>query len=128
LLDSGAEVLKGSTRLAAGTAQKCALGLISTYANARLGHIYQGLMVNVRPENAKLRRRAIDIISSIAGVDGTAASASLARAGDNVKCAVLIASGARSKEEAEALVKSVKGNIGAALSRLSSRTGMGAEF
>jgi N-acetylmuramic acid 6-phosphate etherase len=128
LLDSGAEALKGSTRLAAGTAQKCALGLISTYANARLGHIYQGLMVNVRPENEKLRRRAIDIISSIAGVDETAASTSLACAAGNVKCAVLIASGARSKEEAEALVKSVEGNIGAALSRLSNRTSMGAEF
>ena len=128
LLDSGREALQGSTRLAAGTAQKCALGLLSTLANARLGHVYRGLMVNVRPDNEKLRRRALDIISSIAGVDETAARASLARAQDNVKCAVLIASGARSRENAEALVASAHGDIGAALSRLNGGAACGAEF
>lgn len=128
LLESGAEALKGSTRLAAGTAQKCALGLISTLANARLGHTYRGLMVNVRPDNEKLRRRAIDIIATIAGVDEIVASASLVRANDDVKCAVLIASGAPSKEAAEALVSSANGHVGAALSRLNGCAGGGAEY
>ncbi len=126
-LDSGAEALQGSTRLAAGTAQKCALGLISTLANARLGHTYRGLMVNLRPDNDKLRRRAIDIVASIAGVDENVALASLIRANDDVKCAVLIASGAPSKEVAQGLVGSANGHIGAALSRLNGCAGAGAE-
>jgi N-acetylmuramic acid 6-phosphate etherase len=117
LLETGPEALEGSTRLGAGTAQKCALGLLSTLANARLGHVYRGLMVNVRPDNDKLRRRAIDIIVSIAGVDEGAARHSLATAGDDVKCAVLIASGLGPREKAQDLLAQSRGDIGAALSR-----------
>jgi N-acetylmuramic acid 6-phosphate etherase len=118
LLDTGPEALKGSTRLGAGTAQKCALGLLSTLANARLGHVYRGLMVNVRPDNEKLRSRALDIIGSIAGVDEATARLSLARAGDDVKGAVLIASGAGSMERARTLLAQARDDLGAALSRL----------
>jgi N-acetylmuramic acid 6-phosphate etherase len=117
-LDTGAEALQGSTRLGAGTAQKCTLGLLSTLANARLGHVYRGLMVNVRPDNDKLRRRALDIIASIAGVDAAAAQRSLAAAADDVKCATLIAAGAGSKKQAEDLLALSRGHVGAALSRL----------
>lgn len=117
-LDTGAEALQGSTRLGAGTAQKCALGLLSTLANARLGHVYRGLMVNVRPDNDKLRRRALDIIASIAGVDAAAAQRSLAVASDDVKCATLIAAGAASKKQAEELLALSRGHVGAALSQL----------
>jgi N-acetylmuramic acid 6-phosphate etherase len=116
-LDTGPEALQGSTRLGAGTAQKCALGLLSTLANARLGHVYRGLMVNVRPDNDKLRRRAVDIIASIAGVEENVARRSLAVAGDDVKCAVLIASGLGPREKAQALLAQSRGDIGAALSR-----------
>jgi N-acetylmuramic acid 6-phosphate etherase len=126
LLDTGREALQGSTRLGAGTAQKCALGLLSTLANARLGHVYRGLMVNVRPDNEKLRRRALDIISSIAGVDESAARRSLASAADDVKCAVLIASGAGPREKAQALLAQSRGDIGAALSRLNESAPCGA--
>jgi N-acetylmuramic acid 6-phosphate etherase len=118
LLDSGPEALHGSTRLAAGTAQKCALGLLSTLANDRLGHIYCGHMVNVRPENEKLRRRAVHIIASIAGVDEDAAGASLGRAKGDVKCAIVIASGAPTRESAQDLIAQAGGHIGAALTRL----------
>jgi N-acetylmuramic acid 6-phosphate etherase len=117
LLETGPEALQGSTRLGAGTAQKCALGLLSTLANARLGHVYRGLMVNVRPDNDKLRRRAIDIIVSIAGVDENAARRSLASADDDVKCAVLIASGLGPREKAQGILAQSRGDIGAALSR-----------
>jgi N-acetylmuramic acid 6-phosphate etherase len=117
LLETGPEALQGSTRLGAGTAQKCALGLLSTLANARLGHVYRGLMVNVRPDNDKLRRRAIDIIVSIAGVDENAARRSLASADDDVKCAVLIASGLGPREKAQNILAQSRGDIGAALSR-----------
>jgi N-acetylmuramic acid 6-phosphate etherase len=117
LLETGPEALQGSTRLGAGTAQKCALGLLSTLANARLGHVYRGLMVNVRPDNDKLRRRAIDIIASIAGVDENAARHSLVSADDDVKCAVLIASGLGPREKAQNILAQSRGDIGAALSR-----------
>src|SRR5438445_648529 len=54
LLDSGAEVINGSTRMGAGTAEKAALNLLTTLAMIRLGHVYDGLMVGLRVENAKL--------------------------------------------------------------------------
>ena len=57
-------------------------------------------MVNVRPENEKLRRRAVHIVASIADVDEDAAGASLARAEGDVKCAILIAAGAATRESA----------------------------
>lgn len=117
-LDTGSEALQGSTRLGAGTAQKCALGLLSTLANARLGHVYRGLMVNVRPDNDKLRRRALGIIASIAGVDAETARRSLAEAAGDVKQATLIAAGAGSKKRAEDLLVRSRGHVGGALSRL----------
>jgi N-acetylmuramic acid 6-phosphate etherase len=118
LLDSGAEALHGSTRLAAGTAQKSALGLLSTLANARLGHVYRGHMVNVRPENEKLRRRAVHIVASIAGIDEEAADISLARAKVDVKCAIVIASGAATHERAQDLIRQADGHVGDALAAL----------
>jgi N-acetylmuramic acid 6-phosphate etherase len=121
LLDSGPEALHGSTRLAAGTAQKCALGLLSTLAHARLGHVYRGHMVNVRPENDKLRRRAIHIVASIASVDEDTAAASLSSAKGEVKCAILIAAGAATREDAQHLIHDSAGHLGAALTRLRQR-------
>jgi N-acetylmuramic acid 6-phosphate etherase len=118
LLDSGPEALHGSTRLAAGTAQKSALGLLSTLANARLGHVYRGHMVNLRPENEKLRRRAIHIVAACADVDEDTASVSLARAGGKVKCAILIAAGAATREIAQDLIHQAGDHVGDALARL----------
>jgi N-acetylmuramic acid 6-phosphate etherase len=66
VFDTGAEAVEGSTRLAAGTAQKAALGVISTLAAAELGLVYHGLMINVRPENAKLKVRARTIVERLA--------------------------------------------------------------
>ena len=63
-LDSGAEVIVGSTRMGAGTAQKAALGLLSSLAMIRLGHVYDGLMVNLRVDNAKLRKRAVTTLAA----------------------------------------------------------------
>ena len=89
------EVIAGSTRMNAGTAQKCALNMLSTLIGIRLGHAYEGLMVNVRAENAKLRSRAAAIVAKAAGVGGKTAEASLARADGQVKAAILIAGGRR---------------------------------
>jgi N-acetylmuramic acid 6-phosphate etherase len=118
LLESGPEALHGSTRLAAGTAQKCALGMLSTLANAGLGHVYRGHMVNLRPENDKLRKRAVHIVASVAGVDEQLASVSLVRADGDVKCAIVLASGDVEPDRASAMIAQAGGHIGAALTRL----------
>jgi len=68
LLDTGPEVLTGSTRLKAGTAQKVALNRISTAAMVRAGRVVSNLMVEVGPGNAKLRERCVRIVADIAGV------------------------------------------------------------
>jgi N-acetylmuramic acid 6-phosphate etherase len=118
LLESGPEALHGSTRLAAGTAQKCALGMLSTLANVGLGHVYRGHMVNLRPENDKLRKRAVHIVASVAGVDEELASASLGRAHGDVKCAIVLASADVEPDKASAMIAQAGGHVGAALTRL----------
>ena len=77
LLDTGPEVVAGSTRMGAATAQKIALNMISTLAGIRLGHVHDGYMVNVVADNAKLRDRAARIVAAIAGADEPAARAAL---------------------------------------------------
>ena len=88
LTATGAEVIAGSTRLGAGTAQKVVLNLFSTGVMTALGNVYDNLMINVRPENAKLRRRCTAMVASISIVDETSAGAALERHGD-VRRAVL---------------------------------------
>jgi N-acetylmuramic acid 6-phosphate etherase len=117
-LDSGPEALRGSTRLAAGTAQKCALGLISTLANAELGNIYRGLMINVRPENEKLRQRALDIVASVAELDEASARVCLERANGDVRSASLLGAGAGDPTDALARLAMADGHFGAALAKL----------
>ena len=117
-LDSGPEALGGSTRLAAGTAQKCALGLISTLANAELGYVYRGLMINVRPENEKLRRRALDIVAAVADVDEIFARACLDRADGDVRSAALLGMGARDRNDALTRLATADGHFGVALAKL----------
>ncbi|ULH17621.1 N-acetylmuramic acid 6-phosphate etherase (plasmid) [Deinococcus sp. KNUC1210] len=81
LLDSGAEVIAGSTRLSAGTAQKIALNLFSTLLMVRLGRIYHNQMIEVEPTNAKLRQRSERIVAAASGCDLTTAQHALAEAG-----------------------------------------------
>ena len=75
--DTGPEVITGSTRLKAGNAQKMVLNMISTGAMVKTGKVYENLMVNLRPTNAKLRRRMIGIVRDISGVGEEAALAAL---------------------------------------------------
>ncbi|SDF44454.1 N-acetylmuramic acid 6-phosphate etherase [Limimaricola pyoseonensis] len=88
------EALAGSTRMGAGTAQKAALNLISTRAGVLLGHVHDGMMVNLRAENAKLRGRARAIVARVAGVSEPEAAAALDAAGGAAKPACLVAMGA----------------------------------
>jgi N-acetylmuramic acid 6-phosphate etherase len=87
---SGAEVLRGSSRLTAGTAQKIALNALTTAALARSGRVHGDLMVDVVPANAKLRRRAAGIVAEIAAVDPAVAAEALRRCGGNARAAVLL--------------------------------------
>jgi N-acetylmuramic acid 6-phosphate etherase len=114
-LDSGEEALRGSTRLAAGTAQKAALGMLSSLMGFELGHIHQGLMVNLKADNAKLRDRALGIVAMIAGVGEAKAEAALREAGGEVKPAILIARGGVSMSEAVAWLAATEGRIDDAL-------------
>lgn len=93
LLETGEEPIAGSTRLKAGTAQKVALNLFSTLVMVRLGRVYRGSMVNMRPTNDKLRRRAAKMVAAITGCAENVATAAFEKAGADVKLAVLLASG-----------------------------------
>lgn len=86
----GPEVISGSTRLKAGTAQKLVLNMISTITMVRLGKTYGNLMVDVRPTNHKLRERAVRIVRQVTGTDEPAARAALAAAGWDVKVAAVV--------------------------------------
>lgn len=88
-VDVGPEVIMGSTRLKAGTAQKMVLNMLSTCSMIQLGKTYENLMVDVRPINSKLRRRVLQIIQTAAGVDETAAQQALLAAQGNAKVAIL---------------------------------------
>ena len=115
LLESGEEALRGSTRLAAGTAQKAALGMLSSLMGFELGHIHQGLMVNLKADNAKLRDRARGIVAMIAGISAAEAEAALREAGGQVKVAILIARGGVSMSEAMGWLAAAEGRIDHAL-------------
>jgi N-acetylmuramic acid 6-phosphate etherase len=115
LLNSGPEVISGSTRMGAGTAQKIALNFLSTLAHVKLGAVHDGLMVNVLAGNAKLVDRARRIVMQISGADAAQASSALDQAEGRVKIAVLLCSGAGSVAEAEARLERAKGHLRAAL-------------
>jgi len=116
-LNSGEEALRGSTRLAAGIAQKAALGMLSTLMGFGLGHIHQGLMVNLRADNAKLRDRARGIVAMVAGVSHAEAERALQEASGEVKPAILVACGVGSVSDAVACLTAAQGRIDDALSR-----------
>jgi N-acetylmuramic acid 6-phosphate etherase len=86
---TGPEVLAGSTRLTAGTAQKVVLNALSTSVMIGLGKAYGPRMVDVRATNAKLRRRAVRIVRDAAGVDEESATAALAAADGHAKTAIV---------------------------------------
>jgi N-acetylmuramic acid 6-phosphate etherase len=117
LLDTGPEVIAGSTRMSAGTAQRAALLMLSTLVGTRLGHVYDGMMVNLTADNIKLRKRAAGMVAEIAGVHEAEAAAVLMKTGGAVKPAVLVAAGA-GFDLAERLLKESGGDLRAALDEL----------
>ena len=105
------EVIAGSTRMGAGTAQKIALNMLSTMTAARLGHVHDGYMVNLVADNLKLKHRAERIIAAVAEVDEDEASAALDRAEGSVKAAILIAAGAKGPDAANSLLERAHGRL-----------------
>ncbi|WP_347268032.1 N-acetylmuramic acid 6-phosphate etherase [Paracoccus sp. (in: a-proteobacteria)] len=93
LIDSGPEVVAGSTRMGAASAQKVALNMLSVLVGIGLGHVHDGFMVNVVADNAKLADRATRIVAALARVGRAEAEAALARTGGAVKPAILVARG-----------------------------------
>jgi N-acetylmuramic acid 6-phosphate etherase len=114
LLDTGAEIVAGSTRLGAATAQKVALNLISVTLGVMLGHVHDGMMVNVIADNAKLRDRAARIVALVAGVDTGVARVALNRTQGAVKPAVLVARGA-APDAAQARLAQAGGHLAQAM-------------
>lgn len=117
LLDTGPEVIAGSTRMGAGTAQKIALNMLSAQTGLRLGHVHEGYMVNLVADNAKLAARAARIVSALSGADAEGAARALSRTSGAVKAAILVAAGA-SPEAAHAALQTHRGHLGPALAEV----------
>lgn len=114
LVETGSEVLAGSTRMKAGTAQKAVLNMLSTALMVRLGRVYKGYMVDMVVSNAKLADRAVRIVSEITGVDRATAAQALALTANRIKPAVLVALG-ESPEHSCLLLDQADGNLRDAL-------------
>jgi N-acetylmuramic acid 6-phosphate etherase len=119
-LDTGAEPIAGSTRLKAGTAQKIALNLLSTLLMIQLGHVYDGLMVDVQAVNEKLVRRSKDMLIRLTGCSPEAARSALQRGRGSVKLAVLLLHGC-SADEGVQLLDRARGHLRTALALVGRR-------
>lgn len=110
-IEAGPEVVSGSTRMKAGTAQKLVLNMLTTGAMARLGYVYGNLMVNVHLKNQKLVERGVSIVERITGATREEAIATLNAAGQSVPVALVMRKGKISKSEAQRRLKAAKGNV-----------------
>ncbi|MDQ1590937.1 MAG: N-acetylmuramic acid 6-phosphate etherase [Pyrinomonadaceae bacterium] len=114
----GAEVIAGSTRLKAGTAQKLVLNMLSTATMIRLGYVSGNRMTNVSARNEKLRARALRIFQAETGLDEAAAHAAFAAAGERLPVALVMQRTGRGRAEAEAALAAGRGVVGGAVERL----------
>ena len=122
LVDTGSEVIAGSTRMKAGTAHKIVLNLFSTAVMVRMGRVYRGLMVDMRARNAKLRRRAEAMVSEIVRCPGRDAARYLEQADGDVKTAILIGFGL-SRSDAAQLLQRHGGNLRSAINARTGKDG-----
>lgn len=107
----GPEVVAGSTRLKAGTAQKLVLNMLSTATLVRLGYVSGNRMTNVLPRNSKLRARALRIIMAESGSDEETARAALDKSGDDPRVALVMMKTGSSIEEAKVALEAANGVI-----------------
>ena len=111
----GPEVLAGSTRLKAGTAQKMVLNMLSTATMVRLGKVYQNRMVDVQSTNKKLERRALEMVSELGKVSPEVAIDLLKKSENHVKTAIVMAQLGIDAIEARLLLEAEKGYLGRVL-------------
>ena len=116
----GPEVITGSTRMKAGTAQKLVLNMISTATMVRLGMTYSNWMINVSMTNGKLRDRGKHILQEILGVKPSAAEKLVEASGANLKVAVIMGATGCDRMEAEKQLAAAKGNLRTVLGHLGS--------
>src|SRR5215216_6818313 len=124
-LDTGPEILTGSTRLKAGTSQKLVLNMLSTAAFTRLGKVYENVMVDLQGTNEKLKRRSRRIIREVAEISEDEATELLSAAGGSVKVAVVMGKARVNAEDARGLLAAAQGNVRRALETHSTRTAKG---
>jgi N-acetylmuramic acid 6-phosphate etherase len=111
----GPEIVAGSTRMKAGTAQKLVLNMLSTGTFIRLGYVYGNLMVNVQPKNQKLVDRARRIIAQAAGVSPDRARELLTESGMSVRTAIVMGRAGIPRDEAERRLAASRGRVRRAL-------------
>ena len=109
--DVGPEVVAGSTRMKAGTAQKLILNMLSTGAMARLGYVYGNLMVNVHVKNKKLLERGVSVLEQAAGVSRDEARRVLKAGGNSVPVTLVMLKAQVSKAEARRRLRAARGNV-----------------
>src|SRR5712664_120414 len=114
-IDVGPEILTGSTRLKAGTSQKMVLNMLSTAAMARLGHVYENLMIDMMLTNEKLADRALRILVEASGKKVSAAEHALRAAGHDMRVALVMLKLGVSAREAKRRLAATEGNLRKAL-------------
>jgi N-acetylmuramic acid 6-phosphate etherase len=107
---TGTEVIAGSTRMKAGTAQKIVLNLFSTAVMVKMGRVYRGMMVHMRATNTKLRKRAERMVRQIVNCSEDDAARFVTQADGDVKIAVLLGLGLRA-DRAATLLQQHDGNL-----------------
>ena len=117
-IEVGPEVLLGSTRMKAGTAQKMVLNMLSTVAMIKLGKTYSNLMVNVKPINKKLKERVREIVKIATGVDDTTVNEALENCEYDPKICIVKIKGDVTLEKAKEALDKSKGNVAKALAIL----------
>jgi len=117
----GPEVISGSTRMKAGTAQKMILNMLSSGAMTRLGYVYGNLMVNVHLKNEKLVQRGVNILEQAAGVSNSRAREALNSAGNRVPVALVMLAANVNRRAAERALKQANGHVRQAIALAASK-------
>jgi N-acetylmuramic acid 6-phosphate etherase len=114
----GPEVISGSTRMKAGTAQKMVLNMLSSGSMARLGYVYGNLMINLHPKNEKLIKRAASILEQAAQVGTEEALNALKSAGNSAPVALIMLQAGVARDKAKQALKAAHGNVRNAIKKL----------
>jgi N-acetylmuramic acid 6-phosphate etherase len=118
VIETGPEVLTGSTRMKAGTSQKMVLNMLSTAVMVRLGHTYENLMIDMMLTNEKLANRAVRILAEASGKQMSAARHALRQAGHSLRVSLVMLKLGMNAPEAKKRIKAAGGNLRQALGEL----------